>query len=192
MADRVRSLEETLVQARTEAATDALTGLTNRGAFDRALASWIDAAATSGTTFALALVDIDDFKTVNDTHGHPVGDRVLVSAARILTGGVRSKDVVSRYGGDEFAVMLEQMTAAQARQRLSALLESMAPSYAYEQNGVTGAVTFSLSVGVTDVHPGDTPEAMVKRADEALYAAKRKGKKRVEMRVASLLRRLVG
>lgn len=192
MATRVKTLEANLVQAQAEAATDALTTLPNRGAFDRTLASWIAQATECGEPFAVALVDIDDFKHVNDNHGHQIGDRVLVSAAQILGGGLRGSDVVARYGGDEFAILLAKISASQAKSRLTTLVNGMATSYAYEIDGNKGAVTFSISVGVSEFTGGDTIQSLVKRADEALYEAKRKGKKRVEMRVPSFLRRLVG
>ena len=81
---RVSTLEDSLAKARAEAATDALTGIANRGAFDLALRERVARAARDGAGFSLAIIDLDDFKRINDTHGHPVGDRVLMAAARLL------------------------------------------------------------------------------------------------------------
>lgn len=188
---RVASLEKSLVQAKTEAATDALTQLPNRGAFDTAVREWVDRAARDGSLCAVAMVDLDDFKRINDTFGHPVGDRVIVAAAQLLRGGVGPDEFVSRFGGEEFALLLRASTA-KARERLTTLLEQLPPSFAFQgEGGVTRHLTFSFSAGVTGYTSGDTPDSIVKRADEALYDAKRRGKKRVEARPQSFLRGLM-
>jgi diguanylate cyclase len=188
---RVHTLEESLSRARAEAATDALTGIPNRGAFDLAVREWLARAAGGGSSFAMAMVDLDDFKRINDTHGHQVGDRVLLAAARLLAGGVGPSELVSRYGGEEFALLLDG-SATEARERLTDLLHRVAPAYEYSLGGERKYLTFTFSAGVTESVAGDTPDTLVKRADEALYDAKRRGKKRVEVRGRSLLRALIG
>ena len=188
---RVNTLEENLVRARAEASTDALTGIPNRGAFDLTIREWLGQAQRGGPGFALAMVDLDDFKKVNDTHGHQVGDRVLLAAARLLAGGVEPHELASRYGGEEFALLMRG-TASQGRDRLNALMKRIAPAYEYSQGSERKFLTFAFSAGVTEYQGGDTPESLVKRADEALYDAKRKGKHRVETRGRSILRALMG
>jgi diguanylate cyclase len=188
---RVNTLEEGLTRARAEAATDALTGVPNRGAFDVTLREWIAGASRGGAGFSLAMVDLDDFKKVNDTHGHPVGDRVLLAAAQLLAKGVGPDELASRYGGEEFAMLLHA-NASQARERLTGLLHRIAPAYEYVVEGEKKFLTFTFSAGVTEFVAGDTPDTLIKRADEAMYDAKRKGKKRVEVRGRSLLRALIG
>jgi diguanylate cyclase len=191
LVGRVNTLEESLVRARAEAATDPLTGIPNRGAFDVALREWLGLASRSGLGFSMAMVDLDDFKRVNDTHGHQVGDRVLLAAARLLAGGVAGDELASRYGGEEFALLLA-CPVGEARERLTGLLHGIPPAYEYQSGSEKKFLTFTFSAGVTDYQAGDTPESIVKRADEALYDAKRRGKKRVEVRGRSLLRALIG
>jgi diguanylate cyclase len=188
---RVQTLEDNLSRARAEAATDALTSIQNRGAFDVAMRDWLARAGRGGSTFALVLVDLDDFKKVNDTHGHQVGDRVLMAAATLLASGINSSEMVARYGGEEFAMLLDT-TAGVARDRVNLLLHRIAPAYEFEAGGERKSLTFTFSAGVTEFTSGDTADTLIKRADEALYDAKRKGKKRVEVRGRSLLRALIG
>ena len=192
LTSRVQTLEQSLVRARAEAATDALTQLPNRGAFDVAVREWVARAAHDGHMFAVAMVDLDDFKRINDTYGHPVGDRVITTTAQLLRAEVAGHEFVARFGGEEFALLLAARSAAQARERLTALLDRLPPSFEYEQDGQRRFVSFSFSAGDTAWTAGDTPDSIVKRADEALYDAKRRGKKRVEMRPRSLLRGLIG
>ncbi len=192
LTSRVQSLEQSLVKARAEAATDALTQLPNRGAFDVALAEWMARAAGDGRVFTLGVVDLDDFKRINDTHGHPVGDRVLMTMGQLLRAAAADGEFVARVGGEEFALLLTTASAGQARQRLTALIDQLPPAFEYAELGERRALSFAFSAGVTAWTPGDTPEAIVKRADEALYYAKRGGKKRVEMQPRSRLRGLLG
>lgn len=192
LAAQVKTLEDNLQKARAEAATDALTGVPNRGGFDVAVREWIARAVGENWTFTLGMIDLDDFKRVNDTHGHQVGDRVLIAATQLLTDAAEPGEVVSRYGGEEFAFLMHSPTVAQAKARLTAVMQHIAPAYEYELGGEKRHVTFSFSAGVTEYASGDTPDSLVKRADEALYDAKRRGKKRVECRTRSFLRALVG
>jgi diguanylate cyclase len=191
LTTRVASLEESLARARAEAATDALTGVPNRGAFDLTLREWLTRASRGGQGFCLAMVDLDNFKVINDTHGHPVGDRVLMAAARLLAGGVEQGELVARYGGEEFALLFAPPSASHARARLTALQRKVAPAYEYDLGGERRFLTFTFSAGVTEYASGDTPETIVKRADEALYDAKRRGKNRVDVRTRSILRGLM-
>lgn len=189
---RVQSLEQSLKKARADASTDALTRLPNRGAFDAALREWVDAAGGDHTAFTLAMVDLDDFKRINDTYGHPVGDRVIVALAQVLASGITAGEIAARFGGEEFALLMRTNSASKAKQRLTALLESLPAAYQYEVDGKKGFVSFTFSGGVTAWTVGDTTESIVKRADEALYDAKRRGKKRVETRPQAFLRGLMG
>ena len=187
---RVDTLEQSLATARREAATDPLTGLANRGTFDLVLRRWLGEADRSGQCFALVMTDLDDFKVINDTHGHQVGDRVLIAAARLLETVARPGDLVARYGGEEIALLLAGPSASDARARTALALDRIAPAYEYQELGVTKHVNFSFSGGVTVWVRGDTTEDIIKRADEALYDAKHRGKHRVEVRTASRLRAL--
>lgn len=192
LTTRVQTLEQSLVRARAEASTDALTSLPNRGAFDIALREWIARSERDSAPFSLAMVDLDDFKRINDSYGHPIGDRVIVSAAQLLAGALEPGEVATRFGGEEFALLLHSPTPAKARQRVTAMLDALPPSYQYEHAGVAGVISFTFSGGVATYMTGDTPETLTKRADEALYDAKRRGKRRVESRPQALLRGLLG
>lgn len=145
-----------------------------------------------GRPLSLVVVDLDDFKRINDTYGHPVGDRVIVALAQLLGTGIEAGEVAARFGGEEFALLMRVASASKARQRLTALLESLPPAYQYEVDGKKGFVAFTFSGGVTAWTAGDTTESIVKRADEALYDAKRRGKRRVETRPQAFLRGLMG
>ncbi len=192
LTTRVQSLEQSLVKARAEAATDALTQLPNRGAFDVAVKEWVARAAHTGQVFTVAMVDLDDFKRINDTYGHPVGDRVITTMGQLLRGAIGEGEFVARFGGEEFALLLTARSASKARDRMMALLDGLPPSFEYQQDDHRRFVSFSFSGGVTAWVASDTPESIVKRADEALYDAKRRGKKRVETRPRSMLRGLMG
>lgn len=192
LSKRVESLEASLKEAQEEASIDGLTKLANRRTFDRALARCVARAQRGDFRFVLALIDIDDFKKINDSHGHQVGDRVLVCMAQVLNTFVRSNDFVARYGGEEFAMILEQTTVAQARARLTSLLNCTSRAYEYERESTPVTLRFTFSIGATEFEKGDMGEDVIRRSDEALYSAKRKGKCRVEFAATTMLQRLLG
>jgi len=138
------------------------------------------------------MIDVDDFKQINDTHGHPIGDRVLLCTAQWLTRGLRQTDFVARYGGEEFAVLLGAATVGQVEDRMREVVAGIAgSSYEYELLGKKERVRFTVSCGLTDLQDGDTEETLIRRADEALYDAKRKGKNRVTVKKRSALKSLL-
>jgi len=191
LVGRMQTLEANLVAAKEEAQKDGLTGVANRKTFDWTLPQWLAATRQNGGRFALAMIDLDNFKVINDTHGHQVGDRVLVCAARLFEANVRATDVVARYGGEEFAILFAGASAGQARARLSAMMGQVAPAYEYQSAGQTRHVSFTFSAGLTEFQGNDTADSIVRRADEALYEAKRRGKNRIEMSGSSFLKRLL-
>ena len=193
LSREVQTLRDVVAVRQTSEAKhyDALTQLPNRGAFDLTLREWVNRAARDGRPFAVAMIDLDDFKRINDAYGHPIGDRVIIAAAQLLRSEVAKDEFAARFGGEEFAVLLLAPTAAKARDRIAGLLDRLPRSYDFEHNGVTRFVSFTFSGGVTGYVAGDTVESLVKRADEALYDAKRRGKRRVEARPQSFLRGLI-
>jgi diguanylate cyclase (GGDEF)-like protein len=158
-------------ELRRQASTDPLTGLLNRTAFSERLAA-ATVSIDPGAPPAVLFVDVDDFKTVNDTLGHGAGDDLLVTVAGRLTADVRADDVVARLGGDEFAVLLTFADGERLRNVADRLLTSLrAPM---ELAG--SSVTVTASIGGALGAPGDTAERLLHSADTAMYSAKRSGK----------------
>jgi diguanylate cyclase (GGDEF)-like protein len=175
---RANRVQQRLVAAlKDQARVDALTGLVNRRVFDEALASSATGRDTTGT--ALVLIDVDSFKTINDSHGHPVGDQALVHLARLLRDQVRAEDgVLSRLGGDELAVLLPGCGAAVAARRAEDLRTAVRCNPLLLPDGTL--LTLSISLGVAHLPPGAAdPTALYSAADRALYQAKRAGRGRV-------------
>jgi diguanylate cyclase (GGDEF)-like protein len=188
LTERIQTLQSSLDRAEEEASLDPLTKIPNRRAFDRAIARLMMAARQTEKALALAMLDLDHFKAINDTHGHDVGDRVLLCAAQWLTRGLRTSDFVGRYGGEEFVAVLPGATAEQAERRLSVLLAEIAGRrFEYEAGGVTKALRFTLSCGVVQMSWSESAQDLVRRADQALYDAKKKGRNRVVVRKTSRL-----
>jgi diguanylate cyclase (GGDEF)-like protein len=165
----------TLAEAEHRASTDQLTGLPNPSATHDALARLVAASQRSGRPLAVALLDIDHFKRVNDRFGHAKGDEVLAAAGRAVAGATRASDVAGRVGGEEFLILMPDTDADGAREvaeRVRAALEAL------EIDGIEHGVTGSLGVAL---HPRDAIEGaeLVRRADQAMYAAKDAGRNRV-------------
>jgi diguanylate cyclase (GGDEF)-like protein len=165
--------ERRLIQLAT---IDPLTGLMNRGAFDQALEREFERAHRYGRALSLLLVDIDHFKRVNDTWGHPVGDRVLAQVAAAVRGCLRHVDIAARLGGEEFAMLLSETNAegaAVAGERVRHAVANLAMAVGDEPVEVT------VSVGVVTWTPlFATAAEMVEAADKALYRAKAAGRNR--------------
>ncbi|EIT67930.1 MULTISPECIES: ligand-binding sensor domain-containing diguanylate cyclase [Hydrocarboniphaga] len=183
--ERTRELErdkQALIEAREDlrilAARDGLTGLLNRTAIFNRLQSELDAGARNGRRTAAVLIDIDHFKSINDNHGHPVGDEVLREVAARLAGAVRSDDGVGRYGGEEFLVVLSNFGSG-ADERIKRLMNALR-SRPITFSGGSLSITSSAGVAWAEGEGVDIA-ALINRADQALYAAKRGGRDRVEM-----------
>ena len=192
LSERVQVLQADLIKAEEQASTDALTKIPNRGTFDRTLAKMIEASRKANSALTLAMIDVDHFKKVNDTHGHPIGDRVLICTAEWLRTAIRHTDFVARYGGEEFAMLLDGADLAQAEVRLKQVLEEISTrSFEYEMNGERRSVRFTVSCGVSQLQPQDSGQDLVQRADQGLYEAKQKGRNRVVTRKPSRFARLL-
>jgi len=157
---------------------DPLTGLYNRRYFLDQLEAELSYARRHQTPLSLTMIDLDHFKTINDTHGHPTGDQVLVAFARLLRDAVRTEDLTARYGGEEFVLVcrgLPQSIAEMVADRLRLMVESR-PLVEEPQE-----IRITISAGVaTAPHPEiGEPQDLIKAADEALYEAKRTGRNRV-------------
>jgi diguanylate cyclase len=177
---RIETLQESLTEAQEQAATDPLTGIANRGRFDQTIERWMEQFERSGEPFALAIADIDRFKAINDTHGHLVGDRVILCTAQWLQSSLRGTDVVARYGGEEFGVLFAHTTASEAEARLARVLQELsARDFTYDGDDGPQSVRFTISAGVAEPGPGDTADSLLRRADDGLYQAKKRGRNRV-------------
>jgi len=172
-------LQQVLSELAFQTEHDALTSLYNRRAFDAFLARETERARRSGAPLSLALFDLDDFKAVNDTHGHPCGDAVLTALGRVLLGSTRSYDVAARLGGEEFALVMPETGLIKARaiaeRILGALRATPMACPGVESFHVTCSVGLACAKG-HDEAPGPDLYAL---ADKALYQAKALGKNRV-------------
>ncbi len=170
-AARFRALNELVSR-------DSLTGLLNHIHFKLALEREVALAHRRRATVAVVMLDIDHFKAVNDTYGHPVGDRVISGLARLLAQRLRTTDIAARYGGEEFAIILPDTTAAQARQVVDELRVQFA---AVQHVSTQGPFRATFSAGVASVPPSDDMQKVLDDADRALYQAKRAGRNQVAL-----------
>ena len=161
------------------ASRDRLTGLFNRGHFDRVFAMAIETAAREVRPVALALLDIDHFKEINDLHGHDLGDQALRQVAALLSGAMRRTDVVARYGGEEFVVLMPGTTTALALARIEVLRQEVAATPIVLGRGEILRLNFSAGIaGTPDDAMVATPKALMNLADQRLLSAKRSGRGR--------------
>ena len=161
------------------ASRDRLTGLFNRGHFDRALGAAMESSGRNGQPLSLAILDIDHFKQINDTHGHAQGDRALCQVAEWLSRAMRRTDMVARYGGEEFVILMPGTSPEAALLRMDALRREIAGTPLELSDGRALTVDFSAGIAGT---PGDaeatSPKALLTCADGRLLAAKRAGRGR--------------
>lgn len=174
LAKMNRRLRGAMQQAEEQALTDALTGLRNRRAMERQL----DLLLASGRPFALLHLDLDYFKTVNDTLGHGAGDHVLIEVGRILCAAVRDSDLVTRVGGDEFIILLPDVTSADPVAELGARIrKQVSQPIAFE--GRPCNIAASIGAVLSCDYPRPEADRLLSDADHALYAAKRAGRGRM-------------
>ena len=165
-------------RAREEALRDSLTGLYNRRYLDSVLAALVSLFGRTGQPLAVAMLDLDHFKDVNDQYGHLFGDEVLRTVSRVLTDGTRAGDIVCRYGGEEFCLLFPNSTAEDAVGRVNALLEATRAATSRMGDVEKSGITFSAGVcGFPE--DGEAAQALVDAADHVLYTAKSQGRGRV-------------
>lgn len=160
------------------AITDELTGLYNRRYFDRHLSLMLEKAREQNRDMAILLIDMDYFKSVNDTYGHDVGDAVLREFAMRLRRNIRGVDLACRFGGEEFVVLMPDTDYSQAQNVAERVRQAVAEQKFASGSSIALPVTVSIGLALNEGEH-DTPEVMLKRADIALYRAKREGRNRV-------------
>ncbi len=161
------------------ATKDHLTGLYNRLFLEEALEREVSRANRYGFPLSLIMLDLDNFKSVNDRYGHDVGDRVLIRFAQVIKKNVRGTDIPARYGGEEFVVLLPH-TGLEEAQRVAERIRSVFERTTFRFNGEVFRLT--VSAGISSCHAGEcNPRELLLTADKALYSAKRNGKNRVEV-----------
>ncbi len=167
------ALRARVAELETRAERDPLTGVLNRRGFERELKRAHSYVARYSANAALIYLDLDGFKPVNDRYGHAAGDAVLKTVAAALAGAVRASDAVARIGGDEFAVLLWNLSAHDAQKKALAL-EHLIAETRIAWDG--GALSVGASAGLAELAPDQDPAALIARADAEMYARKRRRK----------------
>jgi diguanylate cyclase len=173
---RIRGLESDLATATRKMREDALTGMLNRHGVEDDFQREAARADRGGTPLCAALLDVDNFKRLNDVHGHQGGDQALVYLARIMKETARQGDIIARFGGEEFLILLPD-TELDAAHTCIVRLQRALTRHLFLHNNERLLITFSC--GVAQRKPGESRDALLERADKALYRAKRAGKNRV-------------
>jgi diguanylate cyclase (GGDEF)-like protein len=175
---RTIALDVQNIRLHKVAVTDVLTGAYNREFLAQRLPVEVERAQAGDQTLSLAMLDVDHFKAVNDQHGHDAGDEVLAEVAVRLRGAIRADDLLVRYGGEEFLVVLPRTDAARAWE----VAERMRARLAAQPFLIGGAgLEIAASVGVAQLRPSEAAADLIRRADAALYTAKARGRNRVEV-----------
>lgn len=174
-------LRQTLQQVKNESQHDFLTGVYNRRALDEFLIECTQDAEANIKDLCLLMIDIDHFKPFNDKWGHQIGDEVLKTVAKALTKCVRGSDIVARYGGEEFSVLLRETPVTGAKIVAENIRKSIAGSRLKRKDSGSELDKITVSIGIAVYHVGeeDTVPYLIKRADDALYEAKKAGRNRV-------------
>jgi diguanylate cyclase len=178
-ADKVEKLSKNLEQVQEQATTDLLTGTKNRRYLTTAFYDEAHQADAAENDLSLIIVDIDHFKTINDTHGHLVGDNVLKRTANLIMNYVKVRDIVTRYGGDEFVILLPNTPlkgAVTFAEKLCAYFKNLNWKSKDKSQSIE---TIHLSIGVAQYRKGESLESIIQRADKALYKSKQDGRCRV-------------
>ncbi len=176
MEKEAEKVQEFVKEERKQARQDALTGLPNRSAYNEIMAHQIENCKRYNQVLSLIVCDLDHFKHVNDSYGHLAGDKVLSLVAKILCKGTRSADFVTRYGGEEFAIVIPSTHAEQAAKAMDKIRRNICKS-PFNYKGEP--ISISMSFGVSEARADDSIESLFSRADEALYKAKESGRNKV-------------
>jgi len=177
--EEIGALRKQVEDASREAQTDALTGIGNRKSFDMQLKRCMQEAMEQGTEVCLLLMDIDHFKSFNDTYGHQFGDLVLKLVSKSMVEGIKGRDQAARYGGEEFAILLPDTDLNDAAVVAEHLRETIGNRAITNRDTRQNFGVVTISVGVSAYRLGEPPYVFIERADAALYRAKQNGRNRV-------------
>lgn len=175
---RIKELEDKLTQMSELVREDQLTGSLNRRGLDDIFEREADRADRRGTPLCAAMLDLDNFKKLNDTHGHAAGDEALIHVVRIVKQTLRSIDVIARYGGEEFLILMPETSLDEAAKAMMRVQRELTTHF-FTANDQRLFITFSAGVALRAEH--EPQESVLKRADKAMYEAKKSGKNRVIM-----------
>jgi diguanylate cyclase len=175
------SLRQRLNRAERLAALDPLTSVANRRRFEQFIVEEVERSHEDGTPLCLIMTDIDRFKVVNDTHGHSAGDKVLKAFADLLSRSVRGNDLVARYGGEEFAIVLPRTPMGNAFDVAERIRVKFEANGGNDESIASEFGRLTASFGVAEIRDGEAPSALIERADQMLYEAKRKGRNRTSI-----------
>lgn len=178
LARKNRELQEALLRVRELEGKDSLTGILNRRAFMRVFVKEIKRAKRYRIPLSLAILDLDDFKVINDTYGHEAGDMVLRRVCRMIERNIREQDIFARLGGEEFVLLFPHTNLNEAY-LVSERLRLKVAKLRFK--GLSHRITASF--GITSLREEDTPKTLIRRADEALYEAKRFGKNKTVIKI---------
>ncbi|MCE2945507.1 MAG: GGDEF domain-containing protein [bacterium] len=173
---KIRQLETELEEISEKVREDALTGSLNRRGLDEALTRETARAERYGNALCVSVIDLDNFKKLNDTHGHHAGDEALVHLVKVVKSLLRPSDTIGRFGGEEFVILLPETTVEAGKIAIERLQRELTKQF-FLANNEKLLITFSA--GVAQLRPGESEAEVVKRADQAMYRAKQAGKNRV-------------
>jgi diguanylate cyclase len=174
--NRIQELEKQLEEMSELVREDQLTGSLNRRGLDDVFEREFARSERRNSPLCIALLDLDDFKRLNDTYGHTAGDEALIHLVRVVKDTLRTMDVIGRFGGEEFLIVLPDTPMEEAAQTVTRVQRELTKRI-FMHNNEKLLITFSAGVALRK--PGEEPTALIQRADAALYKAKRAGKNRV-------------
>jgi diguanylate cyclase len=172
----VARLQEELAQTSEMVRHDALTGVLNRKGLDEAIEREVARTRRRDAAMCIAMLDIDNFKKINDTYGHEAGDQALIHLAQVVRAALRPQDTLARFGGEEFVIVLSETRLDDAVQAMVRVQRELTRQFFLHKNE---KLLITFSCGVAELAAGEAPAAAVERADKAMYLAKRAGKNRV-------------
>jgi len=180
LTKQINSLSGELKRVKTKAMTDGLTKAYNREAFDNYMRKIVDRNTVKNAPFSLLMLDIDDFKKINDGYGHQIGDRVLVALVKKCTEFIRDEDFLARYGGEEFVIVLPGASLRNALKKAQRIRKAIAGTqYTTDKEKGGKGLSITVSIGASSFRKSDSVSTVIDRSDQALYQAKRTGKNRV-------------